>query len=179
MTDRLIRITTVMAAAIVAAVAAGHLLPARLRTGALARRDRRYGPPGTFHGRWAHLGGKHADPRCQQAQPARTTFGALEPWCWHCHHDRRQPGSRPRPRPDRCPGQRLARPGAGRCLRVARDPHQSRAPSRRRIRTERRAAPRRANRRTGRTTRTRGCPNAGTNSPSLACIRPQPALHSP
>jgi hypothetical protein len=55
------------------------------------------------------------------AAPARTTTGTVVPRCRHPGHDRRQPGAWPWPRPHRCPGQRLARPGPSRLVRTPDD----------------------------------------------------------
>ena len=91
----------------------GHLLSPRLRAGQQAWRDRADRVPRPVHRGWPHPGGEHADPRRQPAHPARTIPGALVPGGGRSGHRRRQPGTRPRPRPHRSPGQRLARAGAG------------------------------------------------------------------
>jgi hypothetical protein len=104
MTDRLIRITTALAAATVAAVAA--VISYRLTT-------------------WSALIAKPASPpgssmlildANRRNRPVRTTPGALVPGRRHRGHHRCQPGTRPRPRSDWRPGQRLTRPGTGRFL---------------------------------------------------------------
>ena len=88
MTDRLIRITTALAVVAVAG-RRGHLLPARLRAGALARRVRHDGPPVAVHRGRADLGGVHGGAGRLPPEPARTTAGRLEPGRWHRGHGRR------------------------------------------------------------------------------------------
>ncbi len=81
MTDRLIRLTTALAVATVAAVAAVISYRHAYELVRSHRRVRPDSPARAVHGRWAHLGGQHADPRRQPAQSARTTVGALVPRC--------------------------------------------------------------------------------------------------
>jgi hypothetical protein len=57
-----------------------------------------------------------------------TTTGAVVPRCRNHRHHRCQPGARSRPRSHRCPGQRLARPGAGRLVRTLDDADQDGTP---------------------------------------------------
>jgi len=106
--DRLIRITTGAAVATRRRGGRSHLLPARLRTGQHPRRDRGDRPARPVHRRRPDPRREHAHPRREAAAPARIIPGALVPRCGHPGHDRRQPGSRPGPRPHRCPGQRAA-----------------------------------------------------------------------
>ncbi len=134
--DRLIRITTATAVATVAAVAAVisyrhayELVSTHGEIGLTARLV-------PFTRRQPDPGSKHAHPRCQPAQAPGTTPGTLVPRRRHHRHHRRQPGTRPRPWPDRCPGQRLASPGARRLLRATHDPHQDRPPSRNQARSD-------------------------------------------
>jgi len=125
MTGQLIRITTALAVAIVAAVAAVisyrhayELVRAHGETGC-------DGAARPVHRGRAHPGGKHADPRRQPASASRATSGAVVPGCWHRGHHRCQLGAWPRPRSHWCAGQRLARPGSGRFIRVADDTDQN------------------------------------------------------
>src|ERR1022692_2345060 len=118
MTDRLIRITTALAVATVAP--SRRLSLTGTPTNWSARTERPASWPGS-HRRRPDPRGEHVYPRRQPAQPAA---GALVPRRWHHGHDRRQPGARHRPRPDRRAGQRLASPGAGWLLRTAHDPDQ-------------------------------------------------------
>lgn len=53
----------------------GHQLPARLRTRAISRRDRRHGAPTPVHGRRPDLGRVDGGTRRQPQQPFRTTSG--------------------------------------------------------------------------------------------------------
>ena len=120
--DPLIRITTALAVASVAAVAAVisyrhayELVITHGETGFTARLL-----PLTVDGLIRR-------PACSSSTPA-AAISAYHPWhagAWRRHygHYRRQPCSRPRPRTDRCARERLARPGPGRILRIAHDPH--------------------------------------------------------
>lgn len=126
MTDRLIRMTTALAVATVAAVAAVisyrhayELVSTHGETGVTARLM-----PFTVDGLILAASMLILDAN-RRHQP-RTSPGALVPWSGHPGHDRRQPGARPRPWPDRRPGQRLARPGLGRFVRTPDDAHQER-----------------------------------------------------
>ena len=111
MTDRLIRITTALAVATVAAVAAVisyrhayELVSSHGESGLTARLV-----PFTVDGLIlaASMLILDASRRNQSAPP-------LVPWCRDRRHHQCQPGARPGSRTHRCIGQRLARPGAGR-----------------------------------------------------------------
>jgi len=110
-----------------------HLLSARLRTRQLPWRVGRHCAAAAVHRGWPHLGGIHGGTRRQPPEPARTTPGCLQPRRGHRGNARRQPGARPGPRRDRCPGQRMARGGAGRLVRAfsccSSDPRTRPAPS--------------------------------------------------
>jgi uncharacterized protein DUF2637 len=123
MIDWLIRITTTLAVATVAAVAAVisyrhayDLVSSHGETGVTARLL-----PITVDGLIlaASMLILDASRRHQPAPPlARWCLGAGGPG-----HHRRQPGTRPRPRPYRSPDQRPARPGARRLIRTPYGPH--------------------------------------------------------
>lgn len=75
-TDRLIRITTAMAVAGVAAVAAIISYRHAYELVRYLRRDRPDGAADSVHCRWADPGGEHADPGRQLAEPAGIAAGA-------------------------------------------------------------------------------------------------------
>jgi Protein of unknown function (DUF2637) len=178
--DPLIRITTALAVASVAAVAAVissrhayELVTTHGETGLTARLL-----PLTVDGLIlaASMLILDASRRHQRVPP-------LARWCLggrHRGHYRRQPGSRPRPRTNRCAGQRLASPGLGRILRTAHDPHPSPAT---RPTDSLSAGSRAPSRIHGGAQCTTICASwrasGGADSPGLAQCRPQPARHSP
>jgi hypothetical protein len=120
MTDRLIRITTALAVATVAAVIsyrhAYELVSSHGEYGLTARLL-----PFTVDGLIlaASMLILDASRRNQPAPP-------LARWCLRRHpgYHQRQPGPRSRPWPHRRTGQRLARAGTGRLVRTSDDPHQ-------------------------------------------------------
>src|SRR5215469_15473958 len=117
MMDRLIRITTALAALMVASVAA-IISYQRLRTRLDARRDGLHRPPAALYGGRADLGRIDGGPGCEPPELPGAAPGAVQPGRWHRGHHRRQPGARPGPRAGRRAGQRLATPGAGRLVRA-------------------------------------------------------------
>ena len=126
MADRLTRITTplaVAAGAVVAAVIsyrhAYELVTTHGETGLTARLL-----PFTVDGLILAASMLILDAS-RRHHPA--TIGALVPGRRHRRHHRRQPGPRPGPRTYRRTGQRLARPGPGRLRRTPHDPHRDRA----------------------------------------------------
>jgi Protein of unknown function (DUF2637) len=118
-TDRLVRITTALAVAAVAVVAAiisyqhaCELVRSHGESGTTARLL-----PFTVDGLiWA---ASMVVLAASRPGPARTTARRLEPGRWICGYGRCQPGAWRRARPRRRTGQRMTRLGAGRHIRAA------------------------------------------------------------
>jgi hypothetical protein len=178
MTDRLIRITTALAVAGVAAVAAifsyrhaYELVSTHGETGLTARLI-----PFTVDGLILAASMLILDAS-RRNQPVPTL--ALVPGRWDHSYGWCQPGAWSGSRPDRCAGQRLARAGVGWFLRDADDLDQEPEGSRRRVSIHRVGAPAWLRARCGGTGGVAVGTGSGADDPGLARSGPQPAGHCP
>lgn len=174
MTDRLIRITTALAVAAVALVAAVisyqhayKLVRSHGESGVTARLV-----PFTVDGLiWAAL--------WWYWPPAGTTAGRMEPGRRDLRHGRRQPGAWGGAWSGRCAGQRLARTGAGRLLRATDDAHPHWTKSTGRSNYGRTSVRVRSAAGARCTSGPAGCASPGADHPRPLRSRSQPARHRP